>query len=98
MAGLKIKSADDPTLRQAVRAVRALKLALAEYQQITIRTPLVQAKEEAEALRAALIAHTRDPLGGLERFRFQERSHWRLVKEVIKRARAQDDQAGTLEQ
>jgi hypothetical protein len=98
VARVKIKTAHDPALRQAARAVQVLKLALAEIAQATSRTALVETKEEGHALRQALLAHTRDPERGLERFRFQERTLWRHVRVVLARAAAQNGASGAEEE
>lgn len=53
-----------------------------------MRTALVESREEGQALAAVLLAHTRDPENGLERFRFRERTHWRHVRAVMARVPA----------
>ena len=88
----------DTVLRAARRTVQALKLELAQFEQATVPTRLVESREEGEALGKALLAYTRDGERGLERFRFQERAMWRHVKAVLGRARAQDGDAGAEEE
>lgn len=86
MAQPRLKSDRDPVLRSINRMRQALELECAEAQQVTISTVLVETKEEAEALRRFLLAHRRDPVDGIERFRFKERALWRHVKNVLARA------------
>ena len=87
---------NDPMLRAARRILQALKLEFAGFEKVAVHTPLVETKEEAEALRTMLLAYARDGDDGLERIRFQERAVWRQVKAVLERA--EDNGAGGIEE
>mgnify|MGYP001477411966 CR=1 FL=1 len=65
--------------------LQMIKLGLSELQR-SVPTVLRVAPEEDHALGQALLAHTRDPGGGLRRFQLRERAQWRQVKAVLRRA------------